>query len=73
MPIDYPELDSLPPDEKLKLAVELWKEATSDEAALPVHPEIVEILEARLRHYEENPETGVPWEEVKKRILKTNG
>ncbi|WP_395751111.1 hypothetical protein [Prosthecobacter sp.] len=31
---------------------------------------ISELLEARLQHYHEHPETAAPWEEVQQRLLK---
>jgi putative addiction module component (TIGR02574 family) len=72
MPTGFPELNQLAPDEKLMLAAELWHEATNDAGAPPVDERILAVIEERLKHLQENPETGIPWEEVK-RSLRRNG
>lgn len=67
MPLDYPELESLAPQEKITLAAQLWEEATQTMDEEP-DPELLNVLEERLEHYRQNPETGLTWEEVKKRV-----
>ena len=58
----------LPLDEQLDLAQALWDHASpSDDLTLP--SELQELLEARLFEARRNPEAGVPWEEVKARLL----
>lgn len=68
MPETFPELESLPPDEKMILAAELWKEATSGGDSGDPSPEIVAVLEERMKHYKENPETAVSWSDLKRRL-----
>ena len=59
----------LPIEEQLDLAQTLWDHASpADEFVLPV--ELRELLEARLSEARRNPEAGVPWEEVRARLLR---
>jgi putative addiction module component (TIGR02574 family) len=69
MPSKFPELDQLPADEKMMLAAELWSEATADEKEIEPDPQIVAILDERMAEYRKNPESAIPWEEVKRRLL----
>lgn len=61
----FPELAKLGPDEQLQLAGELAKQAMSSSDSAEVTPEAVELLEARLDHFLDHPETGVSWEELR--------
>jgi putative addiction module component (TIGR02574 family) len=58
----------LPLDDQLDLAQTLWEHA-SPEPDLALSPELKELLEARLLEARLHPEAGVPWEEVKARLL----
>jgi len=58
----------LPVDEQLDLAQTLWEHA-SPEADFTLPTELKELLETRLQEARTNPEAGVPWEEVKARLL----
>ncbi|MEM8955595.1 MAG: addiction module protein [Verrucomicrobiota bacterium] len=64
----YPELQELSPERKLALAAELFEDATECIAEQP-DPEIIKLLDERLKQYEKDPSSGSPWEEVKARIL----
>jgi putative addiction module component (TIGR02574 family) len=59
----------LPIDEQLDLAQRLWEHA-SPPAEFTLSPELTELLEERLQEVRENPEAGIPWEEVKARLLR---
>lgn len=59
----------LPLEEQLDLAQEIWEHA-SPAADLSLSDELKELLEARLLEARTNPEAGVPWEEVKARLLR---
>ena len=59
----------LPIDERLDLAQTLWESASPPED-FEVTPELKELLDARLREAEANPEAGITWEEMKARLLK---
>ena len=58
----------LPIDDQLDLAQTLWDHA-SPPADFNLTPELAEVLETRLQEARENPEAGLPWEEVKARLL----
>lgn len=59
----------LPLDEQIELAQTLWEHAAPPtDFSLP--DELKEFLDARLAEACNHPEAGVPWEEVKARLLK---
>lgn len=58
----------LPVEDQLDLAQTLWEHA-SPPADFSLSPELAELLEGRLQAARKNPEAGVPWEEVKSRLL----
>lgn len=65
---DFPQLEGLDPEEKLILAGELWKSATTPGPDSPnLSEDAVRMLEERLRHFESNPESGVRWEDLRDR------
>lgn len=58
----------LPLDEQLELAQTLWENASPPvSVALPA--ELEKLLDSRLIEARTDPEAGVPWEEVKARLL----
>ena len=59
----------LPIDERLDLAQALWDSASPPDD-FEVTPELRDLLDARLREAEANPEAGITWEEMKARLLK---
>lgn len=59
----------LPIDEQLELAQALWEHA-SPPADFTLSPELKGLLEARRLEAHANPEAGIPWEEMKARLLK---
>jgi len=59
----------LPIEEQLDLAQEIWEHA-SPSADFSLSDELKELLEARLLEARTNPEAGIPWEEVKARLLR---
>ena len=63
---DFPELANLDSEQKLILAGELWKSAIAPESDSPeLSSEAIRLLERRLAHFEENPETGIKWEDLR--------
>jgi putative addiction module component (TIGR02574 family) len=65
---NHADLFKLPAEERLQLAEELWESVAVEQEHSPV-PEIVEqLVRERWAEYEANPESAVPWEEVKRRI-----
>jgi putative addiction module component (TIGR02574 family) len=54
-------------DEQLDLAQTLWYHA-SPPAEATISPELRDLLDARLKEVEQNPEAGIPWEEALARL-----
>lgn len=59
------QLFSLPPEERLLLAEDLWKSLVDEESVLLLSEEHRQILEERLREFEEHPDNALSWDEVK--------
>lgn len=59
----------LPVEDQLELAQTLWDRA-SPPSDFELTPELKELLEARRQEALENPGAGVPWDEVRDRLLK---
>jgi len=66
----FPQLSKLDPQEQLILAGELWQRATraADDTG-GLKPELLALIEERLDHFLEHPETGVDWEDLKRKSL----
>jgi putative addiction module component (TIGR02574 family) len=60
----------LPLSERLKLVEAIWDSIAEAPDALQLSEEEHAELDRRLREYENNPDEGSPWSEVKERILK---
>ena len=71
MPYNKKELLSLPVDEKVALAEELW--SSVEEELMPVTDEEIAFAEERLRMHEANPNEGVSLEELKKYFAEKYG
>jgi putative addiction module component (TIGR02574 family) len=69
------ELRKLPIRERLQLVEDLWDSIAEDspEDAMPVTPELAAELDRRLAEYEADPESALPWEEVRERIRRLAG
>lgn len=59
---------SLPVEDRVELADELWASIQREQDKLPLWPWQAEILEERLRMLDEDPEAGSTWDEVKKEL-----
>ena len=66
MPYNKEELLSLPAEEKIALAEELW--SSIEEEHLPNTEEEITFAEERLRLHNENPAEGISIKEFKKRF-----
>jgi putative addiction module component (TIGR02574 family) len=62
------ELKTLPLPEKLQLVEDLWDLIASDQNSLPDHPAVIERIRRRRARFDANPDSGVTWDEMKKRI-----
>lgn len=56
---------SLPIEERMELADELWASIQRDQAGVPLWPWQERILDERLAKLDEDPDRGSTWEEVK--------
>ena len=65
------ELLSLPANEKLALAEELW--SSVKEELMPITDEELDFAEKRLKMHEANPNEGMSMEELKKYFAKKYG
>ena len=55
-------------EQRLELIGELWDSIPDSFEALPVPEWHLEELERRLAAADANPDTAIPWEEVKRRL-----
>ena len=60
----------LPVSERLKLVEVIWDSIAEAPEALTLSDAQRAELDRRLEEYEKNPDEGLPWPEVKARILK---
>ncbi len=63
------EIRSLPVDQRMILVEELWNSIVEDEASLQLSEQQKAELDRRLEMHKVDPNRGVPWEEVKNRLL----
>ncbi|KXW57157.1 addiction module protein [Ferrovum myxofaciens] len=62
------EILGLPIQERIRLVELIWDSVAAVPEAVEVSPALKAELEARLKEFEENPEAGYSWDEVKSRI-----
>jgi putative addiction module component (TIGR02574 family) len=63
-------LDRLSPDERVRLAEELWESIADDPGAITLTDAQRQDLRRRVDAFADNPKAGTPWEQVKARLLK---
>ena len=71
MAVNLSELLQLPVEERLKLVEALWDSIAEFPEALELSAAQKQELDRRLADYESDPEAGVPWAELKQRLLAT--
>jgi putative addiction module component (TIGR02574 family) len=59
---------NLSPSEKLQLVEDLWDDLASAPEAVPVHDWQKQELARREANLVNNPDSGLPWEEVKRKL-----
>ena len=59
----------LPADERVELAQQIWESVVDHPDALPLTPAQRDELERRWLAFEQRPDEGEPWEDVKKSLL----
>ena len=58
----------LPVQERTRLVELIWDSVAAVPDDMEISPELKAELEARLAEFEENPEAGFSWEQVKSRL-----
>ena len=56
---------ALPLPERIDLAEALWESITDEGHEPPLTPAQAEELDRRLEEHRRNPQSGIPWEQVK--------
>jgi putative addiction module component (TIGR02574 family) len=69
MAVSLAELLELPVEERLKLLEALWESIAELPEALELTEAQKQELDRRLSAYQQDPEAGVPWPELKARLL----
>jgi putative addiction module component (TIGR02574 family) len=59
--------------ERIQLAEDIWDSIAADPAALPLSDAQKQELDRRLESYAQNPDEGLPWEELKEKVRKSHG
>jgi putative addiction module component (TIGR02574 family) len=65
---EFAALFALPVAERLQLAEDLWDSVADEVNAQPVPDALVMELRERMARYDANPESGISWEEAKRRL-----
>jgi putative addiction module component (TIGR02574 family) len=63
----------LSPAEKLQLVEDLWDDLASTSEKVPVHEWQKEELARRKQNLQDNPSSGLTWEEIKRRVRARHG
>lgn len=66
--ISISDILKLPVQERIRLVELIWDSVAAVPEAVEISPELKAELEARLAEFEENPEAGFSWEQVKSRL-----
>jgi putative addiction module component (TIGR02574 family) len=69
MAVNLTELLQLPVEERLKLVDALWASIAEFPEALVLSAAQKQELDRRLAAYDSSPDAGVPWAELKQRLL----
>ncbi len=65
---DFPGLSTLSAGDKVLLAAELFDEATNESEEIELNSELLTAIEERLANLEQNPDSGLTWDEVKQSL-----
>jgi putative addiction module component (TIGR02574 family) len=66
--ISVADILELPVQERIRLVELIWDSVAAVPEALEITPALKAELEARLKEFEANPDTGYAWDEVKARL-----
>jgi putative addiction module component (TIGR02574 family) len=68
-----PSIFDLSPSEKLQLVEDLWDDLAANPDAVPVHDWQKQELDRRRANLLKHPDSGLSWEEVKRKVRARNG
>jgi len=68
-PLPVTEILELPVTERIRLVELIWESIAAVPEAVPVSGELKAELDRRLAEFEADPEAGIPWEEVRERVV----
>lgn len=54
--------------ERIQIVEEIWESIAADSSKLPLTDEMRAELDRRLEAYDKDPEAGIAWEELEKRL-----
>lgn len=63
------EIFELPAADRVEIAQQIWESVVDHPEALPLTSAQRNELERRWRAFEQNPDEGEPWEDVKRSLL----
>jgi putative addiction module component (TIGR02574 family) len=69
MAVNLAELLQLPVEERLKLVEALWDSIAEFPEALELSAAQKQELDRRLADYQNDPDAGIPWAQLKERLL----
>ena len=67
--INLSEVLKLPVQERIRIVEAIWDSVAEHPEQVELLPWQAEELDRRIAAYQANPTEGIPWEEVKRRIL----
>ncbi len=67
-----PAVQDLTPAERLQLAAELWGSVADSQDQIPIADDVRKLLDARFEQYRLHPESATTWDELKRRLGKTD-
>jgi putative addiction module component (TIGR02574 family) len=70
---DLPEVQALPPEEKLQLVEELWQEIAGDLERLGVPSLAKEVLDERWAAFLRDPSSALDLDQLKQRVREMRG
>ncbi|NIR43949.1 MAG: hypothetical protein GWN53_06040 [Gammaproteobacteria bacterium] len=70
VPIPPPGFEGLSIEEKIEYVQSLWDHIASDVEKVPLADWQKQLIEERLKDLEDNPDSGIPWSEVRADLLR---
>jgi putative addiction module component (TIGR02574 family) len=68
-----PDYRKLSVPERLQLVEDIWDSIAQDAGTIPVPSDVLEEAERRLEEHRADPQSAIPWHEVKAELYKRGG